>query len=132
MKLDDRFWHFLTALFDNLISLLMKNQQTFCQKISSLHSDFCCAAHHERWRGHRMKLDDRVDLTFFSHVNLEQAKMDNKSKAIFPCVFFRFQAVSHCSDFHIKTQKIIHIHKKQNKIVNLETTNQASHWKLGQ
>ena len=60
-----------------------------------------------------MKLDDRVDLTFFSHVNLEQAKMDNKSKAIFPCVFFRFQAVSHCSDFHIKIQKIIHIHKNK-------------------
>ena len=57
-----------------------------------------------------MKFDDRVDLTFFSHVNLEQAKMDNKSKAIFPCVFFRLKVVSHCSDFHIKIQKIIHIH----------------------
>lgn len=31
----------------------------------------------------KMKLDDRVDLTFFSHVNSEQAKMDNRSKAIF-------------------------------------------------
>ena len=48
----------------------------------------------------RMKLDDRVDLTFFSHVNSEQARMDNR--AIFPCVFFTFQAVSHCSDFNMK------------------------------
>ena len=41
----------------------------------------------------KMKLDDRVDLTFFSHVNSEQAKMDNKSKAIFFVLRIRWAKV---------------------------------------
>ena len=58
---------------------------------------FCCMM---RIQKSEWNLTTELTWLFSAMSTQNRAKMDNR--AIFPCIFFRFQAVSHCSDFNMK------------------------------